>query len=318
MKVIKKLFIVFFICISVVAAVEAKVSEGLNWLEKMNNAMKVLNYQGTVAFMKNGQLDTMKYIHAAKNGLEQERLLSLNSPMREVIRDSGRVSCTFKETHKRVINHRPVSRSFIIDLPQQISSLTDIYQVSVLGEESVAMRPSRVIAIQSKDDFRYSRKIWLDKQQLLPLKVEVYNLAGATLEQVVFTDISVEAAIPFAKMDNEDQRLNVQHIHQAQTESFDKASFVLKNLPAGFEKVFFTRVSMHKSEQPVDHLLLSDGFSSVSVYVNDKDEEINNGLQTVGSVNSYSRVTGGYQVVVLGEVPAKTVEFIAKGISLNK
>ncbi len=319
MKVINTLFFLFFICVSVVAAVEAKESEGLNWLEKMNKAMQVLNYQGTVAFMKNGQLDTMKYSHAAKNGLEQERLLSLNSPMREVIRDSGMVSCTFKETHKRVVNHRPVSRSFIIDLPQKISSLAEVYQVSVLGEESVAMRPSLVIAIQSKDDFRYSRKIWLDKQQLLPLKVEVYNLAGVTLEQVVFTDISVEAAaIPFVKINKENQRFNVQHIHQAKTESFDKISFVLNNLPKGFKKVFFIRVSMHKSKRPVDHLVLSDGFSSVSVYVDDKDEEISEGLQTIGSVNSFTRSSGEHQIVVLGEVPAKTVEFIAKGISLSQ
>jgi len=317
MNVIKKLFVLFFICISAVAAVEEKESEGISWLEKMNHAMKVLNYQGTVAFMKNGQLDTMRYIHAAKNGLEQERLLSLNSPMREVIRDSGKVSCTFKKTHRRVVNHSPLSRSFILDLPQQISSLAENYQVYVSGEESVAMRPTWVITIQSKDNFRYSRKIWLDKQQLLPLKVEVYNLEGAILEQVVFTDIGVETSIPFVKM-NDDQHYDVQHIHQAQTESFDKASFVLNNLPAGFKKVFFTRVSMHKSEQPVDHLLLTDGFSSVSVYVDDKDEEISSGLQTLGSVNSFSRVVNGYQIVVLGEVPAKTVEYIAKGIVLNK
>jgi sigma-E factor negative regulatory protein RseB len=316
--VIKRQLFLFLISISVVFADETNESNGLKWLEKMNHAMKELNYQGTVAFMKNGQLDTMKYIHAANNGLEQERLLSLNSPMREVIRDSGKVSCTFKATNKRIVNHRPVSQSFIIDLPQQISSLADTYTIFVLGEESVAMRPSLVIAVQAKDDFRYDRKIWIDKQLFLPLKVEVYSLAGTTLEQVVFTDISVETAIAFTPLDDEDDRLDIQHIHQAPSESFDKASFVINNLPTGFEKVFFTRMSMHKSEQPVDHLLLSDGFASVSVYLDGKDEEIDNGLQTIGSVNSFSRVMDDYQIVVLGEVPAKTVEFIAQGISFNK
>lgn len=315
---IKKQLFLFLISISVVFADEASETNGLKWLEKMKHAMKVLNYQGTVAFMKNGQLDTMKYIHAADNGLEQERLLALNSPMREVIRDSGKVSCTFKATHKRVVNHRPVSQSFIIDLPQQISSLADTYQVTVLGEELVAMRPSRVIAVQPKDGFRYARKIWLDKQLLLPLKVEVYSLLGTTLEKVVFTDIRVETSIPFTKMDDEDDSLDIQHIHLARPEPFDKAPFVLNNLPAGFVTVFFTRMSMHQSEQPVDHLLLSDGFSSVSVYLDSKGEEIDSGLQTVGSVNSFSRVVGDYQIVVLGEVPAKTVEFIAQGISFDK
>lgn len=289
---------------------------GVEWLEKMNQAMKERNFQGTVAFMKNGHLDTMKYIHAAKNGLEQERLLSLNSPMREVIRDAGKISCTFKETNKRVINHRPVSQSFIIDLPRQISSLTDVYQIVVNGEEEVAMRPAAVIEIRPLDAYRYSRKIWMDKQLMLPLKVEAYNVDGGVLEQVLFTDISVDQDIAFVKA-KDNPALNVQHIHQIQSEPFENASFSLDNIPAGFQKVFFTRMSMHKASQPVDHMLLSDGFSSVSIYLENTVDEIEGGLHTLGSVNSFTRSIDTYQVTVLGEVPAKTVRFIAQGFRFN-
>lgn len=309
---LQRLIFLFFIGNTVLYAAE---NEGLKWLEKMGRAMKSLNYQGTVAFMKNGQLDTMKYIHATKDGIEQERLLSLNSPMREVIRDSGKVSCTFKETRKRVVNHRPVSQSFILDLPRQISALSSLYDVIIRGEASVAMRPALIIDIEPKDDFRYRRKIWLDREQALPLKVEVYDLNGTILEQVVFTDISVEQQIPFAETDaREEAGMEVQHIHQVQSESFDKASFVLDYLPAGFQKVFFTRMSMHKSARPVDHMLLSDGFSSISVYLDDKDENIASGLHSVGSVNSFTRMVDDSMVTVMGEVPAETVELIANGI----
>ena len=65
----------------------------LQLLVKMNHAMEVLNYQGTVAFFKNNKLEPMKYIHAAAKGVQQERLLSLNSPLREITRDAGKVSC---------------------------------------------------------------------------------------------------------------------------------------------------------------------------------------------------------------------------------
>ncbi len=310
-KVLQRLFFLLSISSSIFAADD---NSGLEWLESMSHAMKTLSYQGTVAFMKNGQLDTMKYIHAASGGREQERLLSLNSPMREVVRDSGKVSCTFKETQQRIINHRPVSQSFIIDLPHRIPAMLDVYSVSLKGEESVAMRPAYVIEIQPRDVYRYSRKIWLDKEQLLPLKVEVYRKDGTILEQVVFINISVEQSIPFVETDEHEENLNVQHIHQVQSESFANASFVLDNLPAGFERVFFTRMSMHKSSRPVDHLLLSDGFSSISIYLDDKGTEIDSGLHTVGSVNSFTRVVDDFQVTVLGEVPAQTVEYIARGI----
>lgn len=310
-KVLQRLFVLF--CVAT-TPVYAENSDGLILLEKMSHAMKNLNYQGTVAFMKNGQLDTMKYIHAAKDGVEQERLLSLNSPMREVIRDSGMVSCTFKETQKRVINHRPVSQSFILDLPRQISSLSALYQVKISGEAAVAMRNALVVDIEPRDAFRYRRKIWIDKKQALPLKVEVYSLNGTILEQVVFTDIGVEQSIPFVQADKRNGEMEIQHIHRVHSESFDKASFTLNFLPPGFNKVFFTRMSMHKSAQPVDHLLLSDGFSSISIYMDDKNEDIESGLHTVGSVNSFTRIVDDFMVTVMGEVPAKTVELIAQGI----
>ncbi len=315
---IKKLMVLFLFSISLVYADEVLESDGLRLLEKMKTAMKVLNYQGTVAFMKNGQLDTMKYFHAVNNGSEQERLLSLNSPMREVVRDSDKVSCTFKATHKRVVNHRPVSQSFILDFPKDLVALTDVYSFSVLGEESVAMKASWLVSVLPKDDFRYSRKIWIDKQNFLPLKVEVYSLAGTTLEQVVFTDISVKKNIPFVNLDDHQSRLNIKHIHQAKSDSFENVPFELNNLPAGFDKVFFSRVSMHQSVKPVDHLLLSDGFSSVSVYLDQEDEETVYGLQTLGSVNSFTRIQNGTLIVVLGEVPAKTVKYIADGIVFRK
>ncbi len=294
--------------------VRAESAEGTEWLEKMSHAMKNLNYQGTVAFMKNGQLDTMKYIHAAKDGVEQERLLSLNSPMREVIRDSGTVSCTFKDTQKRVVNHRPVSQSFILDLPSDIGALSQLYQIGIDGEASVAMRPAHVIEIAPRDAFRYRRKIWVDQERALPLKVEVYDLNGVVLEQVVFTDISVMQPIPFARAETQDGEMEIQHIHRVQSEPFEKASFALNFVPAGFRKVFFTRMSMHKSDRPIDHLLLSDGFSSISVYLDDKNEDMESGLHTVGSVNSFTRTIDNAMVTVMGEVPAKTVELIARGV----
>ena len=297
----------------------AEGADGLEWLEKMSRAMKSLNYQGTVAFMKNGQLDTMKYIHVAKDGRQQERLLSLNSPLREVIRDSGIVSCTFKESHKRLVNHRPVSQSFILDLPSDLSSLSHLYHIFVGGEAAVAMRPASLIEIEPRDEFRYRRSVWIDKEHFLPLKVEVYDLNGSILEQVVFTDIDVEQAMPFSQVDQRDgEELEIQHIHRVQSESFNKASFRLSFVPDGFHRVFFTRMSMHKSTKPVDHLLLSDGFSSISIYLDDKNEEIESGLHTVGSVNSFTRIVDDSKVTVMGEVPAKTVEMIAQGIRFSK
>ncbi len=287
------------------------------WLEQMSRAMKALNYRGTVTFFKNDKLDSMNYFHAIKDSHEQESLVALNSPMREVIRDAGKVRCTFKKSKKGVINHRPASRSFIVDLPNDFSVLTDVVDFSVEGEEFIAMLPVQVISISAKDDFRYSRRIWIDKQHFLPLKVEVYDLSGKVLEQVVFTDLKVVDELAFIKIDKELKDHEVKHIHQLVFFSADNASFVLDSIPPRFQKEFFTRMKKNNSTQEMEHLVLNDGFSFISVYLEQKIKGVTEGAQTLGTVNSFTHFIDDTQITVIGEVPAKTVRFIAQGVKLR-
>jgi sigma-E factor negative regulatory protein RseB len=314
--VVKRFFLVLLLSTKTVFAADVELN-ARQALTKMTNAMRVLNYQGTVAFLRNGKLETMKYFHAAEKGIEQERLLSLNSPLREIIRDADKVSCLFKSTQQAVVDHRPVGHSFLVDVPQDLDELSAVYDFKMAGEEDVAMLPAYVIAIQPKDDFRYVRKIWIEKQQFLPLKVAVYDLSGTVLEQVVFTDLEVKEALPFVEAKFGEATENVKHIHQLQAQASDQATFVVNNLPPGFEEIFFTRRPIHNSNQPVDHLLLSDGFAAVSVYMENKNTAMQQGLQSVGAVNSFSRTIDDWQLTVMGEVPAKTVKFIAEGIKLR-
>lgn len=282
------------------------------WLENMSQSMSQLNYQGTVAFFKNGRLDAMKYYHVVDNGKEQERLLSLNSPMREVIREAGKVRCVFKKSKKVVIDHRPINESFIVDLPDDFSEAKSVYEFSLLGNESVAMLSSQIVSIVAKDNFRYGRKIWIDKESSLPLKIEVYDLSGLTLEQVVFTDLKVGNQVLFSPIEY-DEQASIQHIHQLETQSIDEAGFVIEKIPAGFKIVFFTKMTAEKTTQTVEHIFLSDGFSSVSVYREIKASDVKEGLLTLGSVNSFTHIIGDYQITAMGEVPAETVKFIAQG-----
>ncbi|MCK5355415.1 MAG: negative regulator of sigma E activity, partial [Methyloprofundus sp.] len=70
----------------------------------MMQAIDTLNYQGTVALFKNGKLDTMKYVHAVKQGRYQERLIALNSPLRDIIRTSDKIMCRYQDSDDIVID----------------------------------------------------------------------------------------------------------------------------------------------------------------------------------------------------------------------
>ena len=313
---ISRLVFVFFISVNFVFADESDI-EAIQWLEKMSQAMKKLNYQGTVVFAKNGRIDTMKYFHATNgNGLEQERLLSLNSPMREVVRDAGKVHCIFLDSEKALIDHRPVSESFLVEVPKDFSALKDVYQYSFAGEELVAMLPAMIISIEAKDKNRFRRKIWIDKQYFLPLKEEVYDLEGKPVKQVVFADLHVGTQLPFVEVDEKTKNITIENIHQIDSSSLagKTKDVVLENIPAGFKIEFFTRMDRVNSENSVDHLLLSDGFSSISVYRETKTKNTKKGLQALGAVNLFTHIGKNHQITAMGEVPATTVQSIAQGV----
>jgi len=309
---------IFLLFVSWAFAGEPQSLTGQQWLEKVRDAMKTQDYHGTVIFMKNSQIDTMKYWHTIEKGVETERLISLNSPLREVIRKSNEVKCLYKETDKKIEGRHPIDRSFILNLPKAFEKSDAEYLLAVAGQEMVAMRPTQIVAVLPKDDLRYARKIWVDIASWLPLKVEVYDTEGQVLEQVLFTEFGIDAMNENAETDTPlVEKQLVRHQYLSRVDSLDDLPVQLTYWPAGFEKIFFIRNMMQQSEKGVDHLLISDGFSNISIYFEEKGAQSIEGLRTLGPINSFSRVVGDLQVTVLGEVPAQTAESVANGVALR-
>lgn len=284
-------------------------------LSQMTRAMASLNYTGVVAILKNEKLDTLKYFHSVQNGVEQERLLSLNSPLREVVRNGEVVSCLFISNNSAIIDHKPVGQSFLQDFPKDPEILGKAYDIGFEEDAQIAMQAADVILLKPRDQYRYTRKLWLAKDTHLPLKVEVQDFTGGTLEQLLFTELHVADSLSNVELKIDPQQ--VQHIHEFEDVGLDKLPITLKNIPAGFEKKFFNRTHLHSANTQVHQLLLSDGLSSVSIYMEKMPKNYHVGLQSSGAVNSLSRVIDDYLIIVMGDVPAATTDFIAQGISFH-
>ncbi len=284
-------------------------------LETMRKAMDSLNYQGTIVLYKNGKLDTMKLFHSFKNGVEQERLLSLNAPVREIIMDDDKIRCEFPGA-RTVVSLWPARQSFFMDLPENLDELDNFYLFSNAGIGEIAGMSSYIIDIKPKDNFRYARKIWLDQQSYLPLKYVLLDKSGMALEQVMFADLQIKDSIPIIKK-TESKEAGIRQVYQFQLLPYQQTRFELDNIPPGFKRIFFTKRPMHNKDKLIEHLLLSDGFSSISVYLEVFEKDMSLEQYAVGAVNSYSRKLGGYLLTVMGEVPNLSVKFIAQGAKLR-
>lgn len=297
-------------------------SDPATHIAAMIKAMHGLNYQGTVVLYKNGELDTIKFSHVVNPlGEAQEHVTALNSPLREVIRDAEKVLCIYPEARALIIDHLPLHRSFLMDFPATPEVLQSNYSYMLAGEETVALQPAVIVVIKPKDQYRYARRIWIGKENHLPLKYEMLNNQGKVLEQIAFTDLTVNPALAasYTELDTyQNPDLTIQHIHQLQQLPVEQAGFTLQNIPSGFERVFFTRRKMHDHDELVEHMLLKDGLASVSVYVEKHPAPLMASTKTAGAINSYSRQIGVYQVTAMGDVPPDTVRFVAEGVELRK
>jgi negative regulator of sigma E activity len=69
--------------------------------------------------------------------------------------------------------------------------LTEIYNSSIIGEETIDGRETWVLKLTAKrEGLAYeSRKLWIDTERYIPLKEELYAKSGKLLKQSKMSDI---------------------------------------------------------------------------------------------------------------------------------
>ena len=296
-------------------AEEQSSADAKEWLAATKQSVSRLNYRGMVAYLKDNRLESLKVFHRVSDGIEQERLLSVNSPMREVVRNAEKVTCYFPDSHSMFVENKSAQQSFLLDLPNDLTELAKHYMLSLGATEHVAQRLARLVSVEPLDDYRYGRRYWVDVVSKLPLKFELIDEHGQTVEQMVFNSLTVEDSMPAEELAPSTQVDASWKVKQNQTLPADSLIWTLEGVPDGFKMVSYTRLKRGRDNRTVDHILLSDGLSSVSIYIDDtKNEFFAVQPRKVGAINSYTRKLNQYLVTVMGEVPAKTVQSIGNGI----
>lgn len=288
------------------------------WLMEMSLAMKTLSFQGNVAYLKNNQIETMRVTHAGYDGFEREHILTLNGPAREVIREPDKVTCYFPESKTKITNYnRPGDHSLFNHLPKELKNYRGSYRFILAGSENVTGRDARKISIIPNDSLRYGQKIWIDSESKLPLKYELFGKDGKVIEQMIFTSISLKQKISprhfSSQIDARDFK-EINHLKKVE-KKVESSSWLFNKLPAGFEVTSHSYQLSSKNKFESEHLILSDGLVSISVYIekNSQKNRISKAGE-FGGINAYMRTINDSLITVVGEVPAETVKLIGNAI----
>jgi sigma-E factor negative regulatory protein RseB len=201
--------------------------------------------------------------------------------------------------------------------------LEKVYKFKLESEDRVAGNRTQRILIQPKDKLRYGYRLWLGEDNHLLLKSDLINTNGKILEQAMFADINVVNQIPDEMLKPSSSGKGFSRIEQHKKTDGDQkvisSEWMIKELPKGFSISSHIRQTLPNSEHPAEHWIATDGLASVSVYlekVSDKKHTFE-GLTHAGAMNVYGLLLDGYHVTVVGEVPANTVEMIARSVVMN-
>jgi sigma-E factor negative regulatory protein RseB len=264
-------------------------------------------------------VNTMRIVHRVDKDGARERLVSLDGTPREIIRDKNFVTCILPDTNAVMVDKSRPRKTFTSSFPQNIDDISGHYNFLLQGEERIAGNDTRIVYISPRDQYRYGHRLWIDKDSALLLKSVKLDESNNVIEQIVFTDIQINADIP-------DQMLAPETEGKEYTWRADSDLYIRKaakklrwhadNLPPGFEFKHFNSHMMNESGEPVQHLVYSDGLAWVSVYIERlaRGKQVLIGDSHMGAVSAYGRVVGDYHVTVVGEVPSSTTHMIGDSI----
>jgi sigma-E factor negative regulatory protein RseB len=294
-------------------------------LQKTAYAARELGYQGVFVYQNGKETRSVQITHMNKDGLEVARNVILDNNVksgqaREVFSQGSDIVIFHPKKEKMVIEKRRGQNMFPAMFPTDFQLIKASYTAKLGTTEYVAGRLAQIVELVPNDALRYSYKIWADMEYGILLKMTLLNVKQETLEQIEFNQLSMlstqdanwfQPKIDVTKNYVMEDEPTVQRVTK---------EWELEKLPPGYRKIDHVERTMPGKTVPMNQMIFSDGIASVSLFIEPmvKGMRPKMGHKLIGSTNICADVIDGYQIVVVGEVPAATVMQIAKAVRFKK
>ena len=304
----------------------------MEWLIKMSETFKSLNYRGIFTFERGRQLDSLKIVHRVKEGVESERLYHLNGALREIVRQDHQVHCIHPGDQIIRLEQTTNTNPFASASLKNITALTEHYWLSLEEGARIADRSAIKLVVKPQDSYRYGYVLWLDQATGILLKSLLMSAENRVLERFQFVQIDVNVSISDAELQPQNDSA-----YQADHHSFSninsKLDYIGSRVQVGWVPEGFTQAA--SSDQPAvggvadkttasKSLMYTDGLATFSIFVDLLSNESASGFTqnggTIAYAKSFTDVSNDrvkYLVTIVGEVPMKTAERVANAIQVN-
>jgi len=289
------------------------------WLQRMTESLASLNYDGLFTHTAGRQSETMRIVHGVEGERSLERLVSLDGSGREIVRTPEEIHFYMPDRRVVLVEPRSDEGSLLRALPAPGPRLDELYRLEVRKGNRLLGREVRVLDIQPRDSYRYGYRLWLDEKTAMPLRSEVVNGEGQAVESIHFTKLETLGRIDPRELEPAVDATGYQWVRAGKRveQRVVVGSWRPLKMPPGFRLVATRTQVVPGVPVPVQHLIFSDGFASVSVFIEPATAKgpAPPESTSVGSANAFSTQVRGHMVTAVGEVPAATVRDIATSLA---
>ena len=299
--------------------VRAADDDAHKWLERMTEALSSRNYTGVFTHTTRRQSETMRIVHRVGKNASTERLVSLDGNGREIVRTAQEVHVYLPDRRVVLVEQRSDNGSLLDALPEPGPELDAMYVLQVRDGNKLLGRSVRVLDIMPRDGRRYGYRLWLDEDTAMPLRTMVLDRAGRPVEVINFTQIEMPRHIDAKATEPSIDASGFKWVRTARRPPMAPPATVAwrpTRLPPGFRLVASRVQVVPGVAFPVQHLIFSDGFASISVFIEPARPAGPTPPESssVGSANAFSTVVHGRVVTAVGEVPLETVRDVARSV----
>ncbi len=294
--------------------------DAARWLQRLGPAMNMTSYRGVFVYGRGQQVHSMGVAHRYNGEIVEERLVIQDGGVGEIVRRGMEVVCVLPAqgaiTLDAIIPSGPLAGSFA----GQLLPATRWYQVQMLEESRVAGYAAVKIALNARDPYRYSYRLWLEKETGLLVKSHTSDADEQILEHFQFTTLEITDDIADSELEiatsGATATVNLKQ-GTAATELVTRLrGWSVDWLPAGFEPAATPRSDKRQV------IAFSDGLAAFSVFVEEVARlDMPTGASRIGATTVYLRPmeSAGRRVLVsvVGEVPALTARKVAESIRID-
>jgi sigma-E factor negative regulatory protein RseB len=299
------------------AAAPAFAESGEEWLARMGAALNNASYVGEFVSESAGRTERLAITHRMRDGVVSERLVSLTGHGRELVREDNEVVVYLPDQKLAIIERRSGRSDLMGALPQFEGRMAAWYKVDWVGRETLEdFGPTAVVAVRPLDGYRFGYRIWIDIDSHMPVRSDMSDGSGRVIERMRFTRLRFDDDIPDSAFEPALDRSKLRWVRQSPQVDDEAPAWRAAQVPPGFRLSASGVQALAGPGAPVSHLVYSDGLATVSVFVQvpRPGKTPAEGTSRSGVASAYTTVVDGHQITAVGEVPTRTLRFIATSL----